>query len=85
MSDFIYITENDFREVMRIATGYVVHHSDKSRSCRIASHASEMYELIKNLARVDHPGEYIPCYLQLKEKARELLWRIDEKQEVKDK
>ena len=37
----------------------------------------EMYELVKDLARTEKPGDYIPRFLELKDKARELLKRID--------
>ena len=44
---------------------------------RILAAVPEMYSLIRDLNRVEKPSMYIPRFLELKTKARDLLARID--------
>ena len=46
-------------------------------NARLIAAAPEMYELLKVCAKTETPGNYIPAFLDLKDKARELLARID--------
>ena len=46
-------------------------------NARLIAAAPEMYKLLKDCVRVERPGNYIPAFLELKDKARELLARID--------
>ena len=44
---------------------------------RLFAAAPEMYELLKICAKTEKPGNYVSAFLDLKDKARELLARID--------
>ena len=47
---------------------------------QLTAAAPEMYELLKICAKTEEPASYIPAFLDLKDKARELLARIDGKE-----
>ena len=49
-------------------------------NARLIAAAPEMYELLKICAKTEEPASYIPAFLDLKDKARELLARIDGKE-----
>lgn len=49
-------------------------------NARLIAAAPKMYELLKLCVKTEKPANYIPVFLDLKDKARELLALIDEKE-----
>lgn len=45
-------------------------------NARLIAAAPEMYELLKVCAKTEEPSNYVPAFLEIKYKARELLARI---------
>ena len=50
---------------------------EEAANGRLIAAAPEMYELLKVCAKTEESGNYIPAFLDLKNKALELLARID--------
>ncbi len=50
---------------------------DSEANARLIAEAPDMYELLKDLARTEKPTAYTPRFLEMKDKAREILARIE--------
>ncbi len=53
-------------------------------NARLIAAAPEMYELLKVCAKTEEPGNYVSAFLDLKDKARELLAHIDVEEDKYD-
>ena len=81
--EFMFLTEGELREIIHIviaATSFSRRKSSR-RIKNLTDAAPEMYALIEDLARTEQPGNYVSRFLDLKERAQELLSRVAVSQE----